>query len=186
MSASESAAEDDAAIVADGDSRNGPAGHASRNGSAGHAASRNVTAGHAASRDDAAGDATSRNDAAGPNASRHGATRHDATTDGHDDAYVSYYASFFNKHASRWTVPLLPTSLLRKCDRKGKRLKIRRGWRATKDLLKAGGCLYVVSRNRISVMSLVGWQVVEVQGSGVRAVSRDGERESDALHVSLL
>ena len=154
-----------------------------RNVSAGHADARNVSTGHAAASNDAAGDAASRNGSAGHNASRYGATGHEAATDGHDDAYVSYYARFFTTTASGWTVPLLPTSFVRKCDRKGKRLKIRRGWRCTKDLVRAGSCLYVVSRNRVSVMSLVGWQVVEVQGSRVRAESCAGERGSDAVHV---
>ena len=111
------------------------------------------------------------------------ASRYDATTDGHDDAYVSYYARFFARTASRWTVPLLPTSFVRKGDRKVKRLKIRRGWRCTKDGLKAGSCMYVVSRNRVSVLSVVGWRVVEVQGSKVLTERCVGEREKETGHV---
>ena len=156
---------------------------------------RNVPAGHATANDDAAGDASADDDAAWYSASsddaagdapRNGSTRHDAANDGHDDAYVSYYARFCTTTASGWTVPLLPTSFVRKCDRKGKRLKILRGWRCTKDVMKAGGCLYVVSRNRVSAVSvrcLVGWQVVEVQGYRVRAERCAGERENDAVHV---
>ena len=127
---------------------------------------------------DAAWCSTASDDAAGDVASRY-----DATTDGHDDAYVSYYARFFARTASRWTVPLLPTSFVRKGDRKVKRLKIRRGWRCTKDGLKAGSCMYVVSRNRVSVLSVVGWRVVEVQGSKVLTERCVGEREKETGHV---
>ena len=74
-----------------------------RNVSAGHADARNVSTGHAAASDDAAGDAASRNGSAWHNASRYGATRHDAATDGHDDAYVSYYARFFTTTASGYS-----------------------------------------------------------------------------------
>ena len=176
LPAAENATYDGASNAAkDASARNVSAGHAAASDdAAGYAAASGYAAGRAAANDDAAWYATASDDAAGDAASRHG-----ATTDGHDDAYVSYYARFFTRTASRWTVPLLPTSFVRKRDRKVKRLKIRRGWRCTKDVMKAGSCMYVVSRNRVSVLSVVGWRVVDVQGSRVRAERCAGERERE-------
>ena len=142
------------------------------------ATARGDAAGCASASDGAAWGSTASDDAAGDVASRY-----DATTDGHDDAYVSYYARLFARTASRWTVPLLPTSFVRKCNRKVKRLKIRRGWRFTKDGLKVGSCMYVVSRNKVSVLCVVGWRVVEVQGSKVLTERCVGEREKETRHV---
>ena len=104
------------------------------------AAARGDAAGCASASDDAAWCSTASDDAAGDAASRH-----DATTDGHDDAYVSYYARFFARTASRWTVPLLPTSFVRKGDRKVKRLKIRRGMAVHKRWDESGK-LYVCGK----------------------------------------
>ena len=75
------------------------------------------------------------------------------------------------------------TDLICKCNRKVKRLKIRRGWRFTKDGLKVGSCMYVVSRNKVSVLCVVGWRVVEVQGSKVLTERCVGEREKETRHV---
>ena len=162
----------DAESGADVGARNAAADANARGDASRCATARGDAAGCASASDGAAWGSTASDDAAGDVASRY-----DATTDGHDDAYVSYYARLFARTASRWTVPLLPTSFVRKCNRKVKRLKIRRGWRFTKDGLKVGSCMYVVSRNKVSVLCVVGWRVVEVQGSKVLTERCVGERE---------
>ena len=75
-------------------------------------------------------------------------------------------------------IPLLQASFLRR----ERRYRIRRRWRSAKCLVK-GDLMYVASRNRVSFRSLEGWQVVDVRGSCVRAVSCASEGESDAVHV---